>query len=163
MTSVHGLEHIQYFRSTNFADDDSVGRILKLFLTRSRWVTSPLPSIFAGLVSNLTTCGCLSCNSAESSMVTMRSLTGINRERTFNMVVFPVPVPPEIRIFNLALTMPLKSSPISGSASSNLKGLPIQADRRQISGSIKWAHPGPGGNNGIDSRAVRKAGIHHGA
>ena len=34
------------------------GRIRRQFLTRSRWVTSPLPSMLAGRVSRRTTCGC---------------------------------------------------------------------------------------------------------
>ena len=40
----------------HFADDDSIGPHTKQFFTRSRWVTSPLPSMFGGRVSKRTTC-----------------------------------------------------------------------------------------------------------
>ena len=32
----------------------------------------------------------------------MRSSSGMNADKTFNVVVFPDPVPPEIRMFNRA-------------------------------------------------------------
>ena len=41
--------------------------------TSARIVYSPLPSMFGGRDSSDTTCGCGSCNSAASSIVTMRS------------------------------------------------------------------------------------------
>ena len=36
------------------------GRMRRLFLTRSRWVISPAPSMLGGRVSRRTTCSCLS-------------------------------------------------------------------------------------------------------
>ena len=81
------------------------GRIRKLLITSSRCRTAPLPSMFGGRVSRRTTCSCLSCNSAASSMVTMRSAFGMNPESTFSSVVLPVPVPPEIKMLRRALTM----------------------------------------------------------
>ena len=53
------------------------GRMRSAFLTSERWVTSPLPSMLGGRVSRRTTCGCCSCSSAASSIVTMRSGVGM--------------------------------------------------------------------------------------
>ena len=50
------------------------GRIRRALISSSRWATSPWPSMLAGRVSSRTTWGCLSWSSAESSMVTMRSV-----------------------------------------------------------------------------------------
>ena len=49
------------------------GRMRSALRTSARCVTSPLPSMFGGRVSSRTTCGCCICNSAASSIVTMRS------------------------------------------------------------------------------------------
>ena len=70
------------------------GRIRSEFRTRSRIETWPLPSMFGGRDSRRTTCGCWSLSSAASSIVTMRSSSGMNDESTFSVVVFPAPVPP---------------------------------------------------------------------
>ena len=64
-------------------------------MTRSRMVTWPRPSTLAGRASRVTTCSWLSCSSAASSMVTMRSSSGMKLESTFRVVVLPDPVPPE--------------------------------------------------------------------
>ena len=45
----YGLKHAPEMRS---------GRMRRQFLTRSRMVTAPLPSMFGGLASRRTTCGC---------------------------------------------------------------------------------------------------------
>ena len=55
--------------------------------------------MFGGRDSSRSTCGCLSCSSAASSIVTMRSSSGMKPERTFRVVVLPLPVPPLIRMF----------------------------------------------------------------
>src|SRR2546429_5967085 len=52
-------------------------------------------STFGGRHSIRTTCGCCICNSAESSIVTMRSRLEIKLDSTFSKVVLPAPVPPE--------------------------------------------------------------------
>ncbi len=59
------------------------GRICgRLLTSSSRWpaTAAPWPSMLGGRVSRRTTCGCLSCNSAASSMVTIRSLPLMNAE-----------------------------------------------------------------------------------
>ena len=80
------------------------GRMRNALRTRSRILTSPRPSAFAGRDSRLTTCGCCSWSSAASSIVRMRSRSGMNDESTFSNVVLPVPVPPEISTLSLPRT-----------------------------------------------------------
>ena len=46
----------------------------------------------------------VSCNSAESSIVITLSSSGIKFDRAFKNVVFPLPVPPLTKIFNLDFT-----------------------------------------------------------
>ena len=80
------------------------GRMRSALTSSTRCGTSPVPSMLAGRVSSRTTCGWRSWSSAESSMVTMRSLAGMNEDRTLSSVVLPAPVPPEIRMLSRALT-----------------------------------------------------------
>ena len=86
------------------------GRMRRLLRNKSRWEISPLPSILGGRVSKRTTCGCCNCNSAASSMVMMRSSTGMLADMTLSKVVLPLPVPPETSTFNRARTRPLINS-----------------------------------------------------
>ena len=65
------------------------GRMRRELRTRSRIVTSPLPSMFGGRDSRRTTCGCCSFSSAASSIVMMRSSSGMNDDSTFSVVVLP--------------------------------------------------------------------------
>jgi hypothetical protein len=88
------------------------GRIRRQFLTRSRCVISPLPSRFEGRVSRRTTWFCWSCSSAESSIVMIRSWSGMNDEHTLSSVVFPEPVPPEMMVFRRERTHPRSTSRI---------------------------------------------------
>ena len=71
------------------------GRIRKALRTRSRIVTSPRPSMLGGRDSMRTTWGCCSRSSAASSMVMMRSSSGMKLDSTFSVVVLPAPVPPD--------------------------------------------------------------------
>ena len=89
------------------------GRIRSAFLTKSRIVMAPFPSMLAGLASSVTTCGCSRRSSAASSIVTIRSSEGMKEERTFSVVVLPEPVPPLTIIFSLALTHPRRKRAIS--------------------------------------------------
>lgn len=91
------------------------GRIRREFLTRSRMVIWPLPSTFAGRDSSRMTCACWSWSSAESSMVMIRSPSGIRPERALRRVVFPVPVAPETIRFIFAWTSPDSSRSICSS------------------------------------------------
>ncbi len=66
--------------------------------------TVPVPSAEGGRVSRLMTCGCWSWSSAESSMVMMRSPSGMKADSTFRLVVLPVPVPPDTRMLSFPRT-----------------------------------------------------------
>ena len=81
------------------------GRMRSAFFTRSRWLTSPRPSMLDGRVSRRTTWLCCNCSSAESSIVTTRSWLPIDADSALSMVVLPEPVPPEtITLRRLATT-----------------------------------------------------------
>ena len=71
------------------------GRMRRQFLTRSRMVTSPRPSMLGGRASSESTWSWWSWSSLASSTVTMRSSEGMNDDSTLRVVVLPVPVPPE--------------------------------------------------------------------
>ena len=88
------------------------GRIRSAFLTRSRCRTWPLPSMLGGRVSRLTQSSCLTCSSAGSSIVTIRSLGGINADSKLSSVVLPVPVPPATRMLARARTHALRKSSV---------------------------------------------------
>ncbi|SCF76417.1 hypothetical protein GA0115255_105574 [Streptomyces sp. Ncost-T6T-2b] len=76
----------------------------------------PLPSTFAGRDSSRITWLCWSWSSAESSMVTMRSVFGISPESALRRVVLPVPVAPETMMLSLAWTSPASSTSICSSS-----------------------------------------------
>ena len=59
------------------------GRIRRALRTRSVAVMAPLPSMFGGRVSSRTTWSCCNCNSAASSIVTMRSVLGMKLDSVF--------------------------------------------------------------------------------
>ena len=80
------------------------GRIRSALMTRSRWLTPPLPLAPAGRASSGTTCSWRSCSSFGSSMVTIRSEPGTYALSAFSSVVFPEPVPPEITTFSFDTT-----------------------------------------------------------
>ena len=63
---------------------------------------SPSPSMFLGRDSRRITCRWASWSSAASSIVTIRSLSGIAADSAFRNVVLPVPVPPETRMLSWA-------------------------------------------------------------
>ena len=86
------------------------GLIRRAFRTSSRCVTSPLPSRLAGRASKATTWPCCRRSSVGSSMVTMRSVSGMNEERALSIVVLPVPVPPETMVFRRTWTQARKNS-----------------------------------------------------
>ena len=90
------------------------GRMRSALRTRARCATSPRPSTLGGRVSRRTTCGCCSCSSAASSIVTMRSCVGMKADSTFSVVVLPLPVPPEISRFSFARTIARSSCAMAG-------------------------------------------------
>ena len=74
----------------------------------------PRPSMLTGRVSMRTTCSWSRLSSAVSSIVTMRSVSGIASASTPSSVDLPAPVPPEIRMFLRARTAMTRNSRISG-------------------------------------------------
>jgi hypothetical protein len=92
-------------------------------------VISPWPSRFGGRDSSVTTCFWLSWSSAASSIVMIRSSSGMNADTTLSVVVLPEPVPPETKTFSLASTHAFRKSNISAVAvpkrtrSSTVKGV----------------------------------------
>ena len=70
--------------------------------------TSPLPSMLAGRDSSRSTWSWCSWSSAASSMVTMRSSSGMNDESTLSVVVLPEPVPPEMTMLSRPRTQALE-------------------------------------------------------
>jgi len=100
----------------------------RLHLIRSRIVIILRPSIFAFRTSSLTRLSIpFIFNSAESSIVTSLSSGGINSERAFKNVVFPAPVPPEIKMLYPAFTsIPKNSAVFLSIAPSSIKfSIPI--------------------------------------
>ncbi len=91
------------------------GRMRRELRTRSRMVTWPLPSTFGGRDSRRITWDCWSWSSAESSMVMMRSCSGIRPDRALSRVVFPVPVAPDTMMLNFACTSPASRYTIGSS------------------------------------------------
>lgn len=85
------------------------GRIRSAVRIKSRMVMGSTPSVLAFLVSRRTRFGLsTSCNSAESSIVIIRSSLGIYWDSAFKKVVFPEPVPPETKILYPDSTNSLK-------------------------------------------------------
>ena len=81
-------------------------------MTRSRMVTSPVPSTLRGRASRRTTCGCSrKRSSAESSIVTIRSSRGSTHDKALSNVVFPLPVPPDTAMLFRARTAHVRQLP----------------------------------------------------
>ena len=80
---------------------------------------SPSPSMLGGRDSSRTTWGWRSCSSAASSIVTIRSSSGMNPDSTFSAVVLPEPVPPDTNTLSRARTQALRKSNISAVAVPN--------------------------------------------
>ena len=95
------------------------GRMRRALRTSSRIGIAPLPSMFGGRDSSVTTCSWRSCSSAASSIVTIRSSFGMNDERTLSVVVLPEPVPPETKMFRRASTHARRKSNMSAVAVPN--------------------------------------------
>lgn len=90
------------------------GRMRRAVFIRSRIDTALVPCAFAFLVSNRTRLGIpVIFNSAESSIVMIRSSSGINSDSAFKNVVFPEPVPPETKMLYPARTSFFKKSAAS--------------------------------------------------
>ena len=90
------------------------GRIRSEFLTSSRMSIWPRPSMFDGRDSRRSTWSWCSWSSAASSIVMMRSLSGMKDEMTLSVVVLPEPVPPEMTMLRRPSTQALRKSRTAG-------------------------------------------------
>ena len=139
------------------------GRIRSAFFTRSRARTSPRPSMLGGRVSRRTTCFCCICNSAASSMVTIRSPSGMNDDIAFSIVVLPVPVPPLIKMFNLAFTQaPKKSDHVGRDAADAQHVLEPQRGTTEAPDRHDGSVDGQRRDDRVHARAVRQPRVRHG-
>ena len=140
------------------------GRMCRALRRRSRIVTSPSPSRFAGRASRVTMCSWWSWSSAASSIVTIRSSSGMNEEMTLSVVVLPEPVPPETKRLRWASTQTRRKSNISWVAVPNrtrsstrygVVGELADRDHRphQRQGRDDRVHPRAVGEPGVDPRA----------
>ena len=82
--------------------------------------TWPLPSMFAARDSRRTTWSCTRRSSAASSIVMIRSSSGMKPDMMLRSVVFPEPVPPEMNMLSRASTHARMNSIISAVAVPNL-------------------------------------------
>ena len=76
--------------------------------------------MFGGRDSSVITCSCWSWSSAASSIVTIRSSPGMNADIAFSVVVLPVPVPPEMRMFSLPFTQAARNCAAFGEIDPNV-------------------------------------------
>ena len=113
VAGVHRLEHVQALLATALTDDDAVGSHAQRVAHQVADADRTLALDVGRPDSSRTTCSCWSCSSTASSMVTIRSPSGMNDESTLSRVVLPVPVPPETITLSRASTA-LSSSAISG-------------------------------------------------
>ena len=121
------------------------GRMRSALRTRSRMLTCPLPSLFGGRASRRTTCSWWSWSSTASSIVTMRSFDGTKLDNTFSIVVLPVPVPPEMRMFRPPAT------PADRAATTWSSSVPIRTRSSAVKGSaanLRIVRIGPSRDSG---------------
>ena len=102
VAGVHRLEHVERLGAAHLADDDPVGphaeRVADELADRD--LALALDVLRARLEPEHV--ALVSCSSAASSIVTIRSVSGIDAESAFSSVVLPEPVPPEMRMFSSA-------------------------------------------------------------
>ena len=163
VAGVHGLEHVEGLAAPDLADDDAVGPHAQRVADQVADGDLAPPSMLGGRLSRRTTWSWTSCSSAASSMVTMRSSSGMNDERTLSSVVLPVPVPPVTRMLSRPSTHRL--------ASSASRGVRVLSRTRSstVQGHLGELADGEGGavererrDDGVDPGAVGQAGVDHG-
>ena len=102
VTGVHRLEHVERLAATDLTDDDAVGphaqRVPDEVADRD---LRPCPRCSAGRDSSRTTWGCCSWSSAASSIVRIRSSSGMNDDTHVQQSSScPAPVPPATRMLS---------------------------------------------------------------
>ena len=121
------------------------GRMCIALRSKSRIVISPWPSRFAGRASSVRTCDWRSCSSAASSIVMIRSSSGMNDDRTLRHVVLPEPVPPDTNTLSRASMQARRKSNISDVAVPN----PMMSSTVMgLAGNFRTVMTGPISDNG---------------
>ena len=166
VAGVHGLEHVEGLAAAALADDDAVGPHAQGVAHEvADGDLRPCPRCWAAASPAGRTCSCCSWSSAASSMVTMRSSSGMNDDSTLSRVVLPVPVPPETMMFSRPTdAAPRGTGPTPGSA---CRGRIRSSTWQRVAGELPdgEARPvdGQRGDDGVDARAVGQAGVDHAA
>jgi hypothetical protein len=93
-------EHVDGLSAADLAEDDAVRAHTEAVLEQLALGDLTLAFQVGGRVSRRTMWDCWSWSSAESSMVMMRSPSGMNEESTLSRVVLPEPVPPEMMVLS---------------------------------------------------------------
>ena len=136
------------------------GRMRRALRTRSRIATSPWPSMFGGRDSRRTTCGCWSRSSAASSIVTMRSSSGMNDDSTFSVVVFPAPVPPETRMFTRPRTQASRNRDLGAHRPELDQVVRLERVGRELPDRERRAVDRERRDDGVHTGAVGQASVH---
>ena len=162
VAGVHGLQHVERFGPRHSPMMMRSGRIRRALRTRSVAVIAPLPSMFGGRVSSRTTWSCCNCNSAASSIVTMRSSFGMKLDSVLSSVVLPEPVPPEMMMFSRALMRAFQQHHHLGREGLVVEQV-FQLERigAEAANGDRGAVQGQRRNDRVHAGAVRQAGVDH--
>ena len=95
-------------------------------------------------------------------MVTMRSSSGMNDERTLSSVVLPEPVPPETKMFRRAFTQASRNSTISGVAvPKRIRSSTVNGVAGELPDGEHRADQRERRDDRVDAGAVGQAGVDH--
>ena len=162
VAGVHRLEHVERLGAADLADDDPVGphaqrvahqvadRDLALALDVRRARLQPDHVLL------------VSCSSAASSIVTMRSSSGIAADSALRSVVLPEPVPPEIRMFSSASTQRSQElDRLGGQRSEPDEVVEVEALLAELADREQRARERQRRDDRVDAGAVGQAGVDH--
>ena len=164
VAGVHGLQHVEGRRVADLADDDAVGPHAQGVADQVADRDLSLALDVRGPRLQAQDVGWLSWSSAASSIVMMRSSSGMKEDMTLSVVVLPEPVPPLIRMFSRPRTQASRTSaaaPRQGSHGDQI------LDGERVLGELadgqRAAVEGDGRQHRVDAAAVGQAGVDHGA
>ena len=157
---VHGLQHVERLARAALAHDDAVGAHAQGVAQQVADGDLALPLEVGRARLEAHHVLWRSCSSAASSIVTMRSSSGMKEERTLRKVVLPEPVPPDTKMLRRASHAGLQELEHLG------RGRP-EADevghrvgpRGELADGDHRAHERERLDDGVDARAVGQAGI----
>ncbi len=138
------------------------GRMRSALRTRSRMLIAPRPSRLAGRASRLTRWLWRRRSSAASSMVMMRSPSGMKFDSRLRKVVLPEPVPPETTMLRRCSTqMRRNAGHLVREGAEAHQVLDLERPARELADGERRPLEGERRDDRIDPRAVAQAGIHH--